>query len=120
MSIGLDIRGLDMTEISHQMERYVADYFKGFSLPVGASLFQESYLLDYDECVDMIPTQHRQHFRETDKFNGASGFLEGIGTFDDSTPILMLLTNDDNSKALFLFVREPAKQHDILLADFLT
>jgi hypothetical protein len=117
---GLVIQGLDSVGISGRLEKYVADYFKGFKLSAGASLFQESYILYFGEVQEVIPKKYHHLFTDKDKFNSYSGFLEGISMYDDSKPILMLLTNCDNTKAFFLFVRDSNMLHDTILADFLS
>ena len=60
----MDITGLDIIQISQHMTTYVENHFKGFMLPQGDSLFQESYLLYFDEVKDTIPEQHHNLFND--------------------------------------------------------
>jgi len=111
----MNIKGLDMAQISRLMAIYVESHVKGFKLSEGDSLFQESYLLHYDEVE--IPEQHRHRFTSTDKFNGASGFIE----VDSRQYVLMILVSEDYSTAYLLSIQGPdleGNEQTVIIGDF--
>lgn len=118
----MDIKGLDLTEISCRLEKYVTCHFKDFILLEGQCLFAESYLFYFDEVKHLIPDKYHHRFKDT-KFNGASGLLEGGSMSDESEFILMMLTDEEYSKALFLLIQEENdlsdKERVTMLADLL-
>jgi len=57
---GLEVRGLDSAEISQKLEKYVADYFNGYKLGVGQSMFMEGYVLEFDELNECIPAEYHK------------------------------------------------------------
>ena len=115
------------TEISVKLAPYIVNYFTDCELyGLDDNLFAESYLLGYDEVAHLIPSEYKGLFSKTDFFNGASGFLDfnyQAGQFKGSDYTIMLLSNEDNSKALFLYVQASnfvtSIQTDILIADFM-
>ena len=124
----VNIKGLDLGEVSSQLQGYVTEYFKDqTNTPrLDECLFTESYLFDFEEIQHLLPTEYHKFFKPTDKFNGASGYLE----FDsESEPdgtceyILSLLSNEDYSKALFLLLQEidntTNEEKVVILKDFL-
>jgi hypothetical protein len=114
----MDIKGLDMTQISQKLAIYVESYFDGFRLPERDSLFQESYRLHFDEVKDSIPRQHHHLFGDDNWFNGASGFIE-VGTQEH----LVMLLADENYETVFtLCLQEADEEGDertIIIKDFL-
>jgi len=114
----MNIEGLDMEQLGLCMSTHVAQHISGYDPTAGASLFQESYLLHYDEAEDMIPEQHRHRFTHSDMFNGASGAIE-IGTVEY---VVMLLASEDYNRAYFLWVQyegEQGEEHSVIVKDFL-
>ena len=87
----MNITGLDMVQISQHMEAYVQSHIKGFTLTAGVSMFQESYIFDFTEIKANIPPRYHHLFKDTDKFNGASGFIE-----HDSQEYTIMLLSDEN------------------------
>jgi len=118
MDKGLDVRGLDATDISRRMEKYVSAHFKGFKLSGGNSLFQENYVLDFTEVKAMIPQEYHHLFKDTDLFNGASGFME----HDSQTYIIMLLSDENHATAYLLTMQwtdKTGKENTVIIGDFL-
>jgi hypothetical protein len=114
----MDIEGLDIVQISRKMTEYVKARFDDFALSESDSLFQENYLLDFDEVKGSIPTQYHKLFGNNDKFNCASGFVD-VGT---QSHILMLLADESYKKA-YLLIMQMTDREDveeiILIKDFL-
>ena len=111
----MNITRLDMAQISQLMSVYVERYVKGFKLSEGDSLFQESYLLHYDEVE--IPEQHRHRFTNTDKFNGASGFIKA----DSQENFVMLLISEDYTTAYLLSMQGSdleGNEQTVIIGDF--
>jgi len=114
----MNITGLDMVQISRLMAVHVENHVKGFKLSDGDSLFQESYLLHYDEVEASIPEQHRHRFNSADKFNGASGFIEA----DSQEHFVMLLISEDYTTAYLLSMQGSdleGNEQAVIIGDFL-
>ena len=123
----MDITGLDILQISEKIYPYVTDYFKGCKLSDFKEWSFESYIFNLSELTHLIPAQHQHRFKDTDKFNGASGFLDFETVpedYENKKFLLMTITDEDNTKIYFLYVQELNedydKQSDILIADFMT
>ena len=59
----MNIQGLNMTEISSQVEWYVDQYFKGVTLCMSAyGLFEESYAFDVEEVRHIFPDEYQRDF----------------------------------------------------------
>ena len=101
MNKGLCIKGLDTVQISAKLSAYVGNHIKDFKLPVGQSLFQESYLLDYEDTKETIPDKYHHLFADTDMFNGLSGFIDA----DGKQYTIMLLADEILSKAYLLSIQ---------------
>ena len=114
----MNIAGLNMTEVSQRMEAYVQSHIKGFTLSAGASMFQESYIFDFAEIKATIPPQYHHLFKDTDKFNGASGFIE----HDSQEYTIMLLSDENYTTAhllTLLWTDTSNKEHTAIIGDFL-
>ena len=118
---------MDFLAVSKMLVPYITAYFTDCELfGLDDNLFAENYELGYEDVEHLILDEHRSMFSESDYFNGASGFLDfnyQTGQFKGNGYTIMLLSNSDNSKALFLYVQASnlvtGEQSDILLADFM-
>ena len=113
----MDIKGLDMTQISRKLAVFVESYFEGFTLPSGDSLFAESYLLHFEEVKDGIPEQYHCRFTDADRFNGAAGFIEVDGT----EHCIMLLSDERYDTAYILSKQESdgnGNERTVIIKDF--
>ena len=126
----MDIRDMDMLEISDKLKPYIATHFKGSgSQLVGLDngVFQEAYRVGYDEVMHLISEEYQSRFCDADMFTGFSGYVELAAKDDapnDIEYIAMLLATEDCANALFLYIQEtlvPSTeiQNDILIADFM-
>lgn len=114
-------------EISKKIQPYITDYFVCCELAdLEDCLFVESYMLGFEEVEHLIPNEYKHLFKSSDYLNGASGFLNfnyQAKRFRGCEYTVMFLSNEDYSKALFLFVQEnnlsTDVQNDILIADFM-
>ena len=114
----MNIKGLDIVKISQLMAIHVESHIKGFVLQEGESLFQESYLFDFEEIAEIIPAQYHHLFKSTHKFNGASGDIE----FDSQAYIVYLLVDEDYATAFLLCLQEVSEGENgktIVIKDFL-
>ena len=114
----MDIQGLDTTQISTKLSAYLENHIKGFKLSAGESLFQESYLLCFEDAKEMIPGKYHHIFTGTDIFNGLSGFIE----VDGKQYTIMLLADEPLSRAYLLSIQYPDTEGgeiSTILADFL-
>jgi hypothetical protein len=106
---------------------FIVDYFAGCELSeLDGDLFAESYSFEREEIFHLIPNEHSGLFNDADNFTGASGFLNfnyQAKRFRGCEYTVMLVSNEDYSKALFLYVQEENPSgdthSDILIADFL-
>jgi len=103
----MDIKGLDMSQISKMIEVYLNEYFNGCVVAIDTNgIFSEVIRLAFDEIDHLIPVDQMQHFQGIEWFNGASGFVE-VSNTDDSTKeshTVMLLLDEHQTKALYLYV----------------
>jgi len=128
-NIGLDIQGMDMTQVSRRMEEYLAKHFengeRGVVIANGTGIFQEVVRLAYGEIDHLlVQPDEVQLFSDDDWFNCASGTFEITNLGNDSSEELtaMLLLNDEQTKALFLYVQKEidadGELANILVKDF--
>ena len=125
-TVGLDIQGLDLTQISRKMEEYLANYFdKCVVIADGNGIFAEVIRLAYDEVEHLIiQPEGVQLFNDGDWFNGASGFFELSSLEDGSKEELtaMLVLDEPQTRALFLYVSKwdatTGNDINILIQDF--
>ena len=85
-----------------------------------SSWFTESYLLYFEEISHLLRLEkYSGAFREGDKFNCAAGIVEIYPLMEY---ILMLVSDEENAKALLLYLQETnpntGNTRDILLKDF--
>ena len=115
----MNITGLDMVQISQRMEAYVQNHIKGFIQTCNTSIFQESYVLDFTEIKATIPPRYHHLFKDTDKFNGASGFIE-----HDSQEYTIMLLSDENYATAYLLALQwtdaSGEEHTAIIGDFLS
>jgi len=123
----IDITGMEIHQVSNIMESYLVNYFTGFIVTYEANIiFQEVFCLAYDEIVNVIPAEQKNFYSKDGWFNGASGFIDLSSIYDGSneTYIVMLLMNEQQTQALYLYVTrfEAASNNDnpyILVKDFM-
>jgi len=114
----MNIQGKTLEQIGKYMSVYVAQHINGYDPSTGTSMFQESNLFHYEEVEDLIPEEHRDIFTCDNKFNGACGIFE-IGAVEYN---IMLLSNEDYSRAYFLWVEftdTAGKKQTELIKDFI-
>ena len=114
---GLCIKGLDAAQISTKLSVYLENHVTGFTLPVGQSIFQENYLLHFEDVMETIPRQYHHLFTDTDKFSGLSGFIQANEQYT-----VMLLADETLSKAYLLTLQyQDTKGGEIsaIIGDFL-
>jgi len=91
----MDVKGLDMSQISKIIEVYLNEYFTGCVVVTAANgIFSEVIRLAFDEIDHLIPVDQMQYFQGTEWFNGASGFVEVSNTDDgitESNTVILLL-----------------------------
>jgi hypothetical protein len=103
----MNIKGMNIKQISRKLEMYVSAYYKDFKLSAGQCLLSESYIFDFEEIKHLIPEQYHQQLNDK-KFNGMSGGIEFDPTPNDSEIILMLITDENNSTLCFCWFRSRA------------
>ena len=107
----MDIKGLTLQEIGEKMKKFLPSYLQpDFQ-------FQESYQLQFDEIKHNIPHKYHKFFNDDDKINSASG---GVETEDSEyNHTIILVSNSDNSEALFLFLQKENKETGEVETDLL-
>ena len=122
----MDITGMDIIHISHLMEKYLIDHFKGRKeLKYNDNLFAEVIHLAVEEVSHLIPANKKHLFRKDEWINGAAGYVcfQNKQTKSDEPYTVMLVANDSFTHALFLFImknEEPFRDDNaILVKDFL-
>ena len=104
----MDIKGLDMLQISNRMEACLTAHFPGYALTSDANgIFQEVIRLQYDEIDHLIiQPEHKPLFNTDEWFLGASGIIELSNTHSGGkeTYTVMLVLDEPQTKALFLYV----------------
>ena len=119
MDKGLDVKGLDATDISRKIENYVVEHFKGFKVDTSESFFMEGHRFSHEEISGLIPDKYAHLFSDEDTFMGLDGFV----IFDNKDPCSIALLLDENQeRAYLLCVDEPDEQGNenmIVIGDFL-
>lgn len=118
---------MNIIEISRQLQHYVTDYFKGCKLSgLDEGMFAESCQFDFTEIKHLIPPEYHGLYKDTDWFNCASGYVlfdSKSDEFRGSVFMVMLISDEEYSNALFLLLQEENDvthtNRDILLADFI-
>ena len=98
----MNIKELNIEEISDKIKKYLPPYIqKDFR-------FQENYILEFNEISSSIPEKYHKLFKNSDMINSASGCVET----DDSEfdYIIILLSNENYSRALFLLLQKVNKE----------
>ena len=105
---GLDVQGLNITQISRKMEEYLANYFDMCAVVAdGAGMFAEVIRLGYDEIEHLlVQPEGIQMFNGDEWFMGASGFFETSNIDNQSKEeyTVMLVLNEQQSQALYLYI----------------
>jgi|GEM_PF-3094934 len=121
---GLDVKGLDVTELSRKMEKYIADYFPDYTPNTDKPLFLEGHLFWLEEIISFLPDYHYQYFTDNSRFIGMSGYLAIDYIWDKASDSFVMLLMDEHSEyAYLLFLREMNKLgvgRTIIIKDFLT
>ena len=122
----MDITGLNIMQIQKKIYPYVAHYFKRCKVSSFKEWAFDSFIFDFEEIIHLIPSKHHHRFKDGARFSGASGFLELDSTtaeYQDKKYILMLISDENNKTAYFLYVQELSnnydKQRDILIKNFM-
>jgi len=120
---GLEVKGLDVVEISQILEKYVADYFNGYELSTGRSMFMEDYVLHFDEVNELIPAKHHHHFTDDSKFTCMSGYIiidYVAGKVDERVAMLLM---DEHSTYVYMLcvqeVDEKGVEKTVIIKDFM-
>jgi hypothetical protein len=101
----MNISNLTLKEVSHKMRELLPSYLQKYN--DGESLFQESYSLDFDEINHNIPEKYHKYFKGNDSIQNASGIISASRFEYDY--IVILLSNADYSRALFLLLQKENK-----------
>jgi len=121
MSIkGLRIKGLDTVDVSLKLEKYVAEYFTGYALGIGQSMFMEAYFFHFSEVKEMIPVNHHHLFTENDRLIGMSGYISLNDNLDER--VIMMLTDEHGEYAYLLYLQsedENGNTESVIIKDFL-
>ena len=119
---GLEVKGLDSTEISQKLEKYVADYFKGYKLGTGQSMFMEGYELEFCEINDWIPAEYHNHFTNDDKFTCMSGYIVIDYKDGKADERVISIVMDEHSEYIYLLCLQDAdekgEENIIIIGDF--
>jgi hypothetical protein len=97
----MNISGLTLDEVNEKIKEYyptfIGDDFK----------FQENYQMEFGEISHNISKKYHKFFNDSDIINNASGLVEADKFDFDYT--LILLSNEDQSQALFLILQSEDK-----------
>jgi len=120
---GLYIGGIEATGISQLMEKYVAEYFNGYKLDEGESMFQEGHVFYFEEIKDVIPAKYHHFIKNEDKFGGLSGYIT-IGCKDGNADerIISVLMCECGSYLYLLSTQEIGEngiERTIIIKDFI-
>ena len=116
----MDVVGLDTSEISQKLEKYVVDYFQGFKLGKNQSMFAEGHTFDFTEVLHLIPEPHHHAFTDDSKFLGMCGDITVSNPQGQPTEhTLMLLLNEESSQAYVLATQQPDMGETVIIKDFL-
>ena len=120
---GLNIKGMDMTQIGRIMESYIKDCFADCTLRVADNgLFSEVARLAHDEINHLlIQSDEQKLFNGDEWFNGASGLVDlnsSDGSLEECTAMLIL--DEQQEQALYLYVSRWYMANEIttLVKDF--
>jgi hypothetical protein len=104
----MDIKGLDISQISKKMEIYLEEHFTGHTIESYTNgIFQEVIRMSYDEIAHLlIQPEGKQRFKGDEWFNGASGIVELSNTDSGKKEsyTIMLVMDEQQTQALFLYV----------------
>ena len=111
----MNISNLTLKEVSHRIREYLPSYLQKYN--EGESLFQESYSLQFDEINHNIPDKYHKYFNDEDCIQNASGIISASRFEYDY--VVILLSNADYSKALFLLLQKENKDTGDVTIEFL-
>ena len=122
----MNIKDMDFMQLSSMIQPYLEGYFIGCDLLVPENgVFQERHWLTFDEIEHLIPHEDKSLYDDSDEFYSTCGclYFNGMsGRFADSDYIVILLSDADVSKALYLYVQEMNNvirtSQNLLVADF--
>ena len=105
---GLNVQGLDITQINRKMEEYLAHHFDECVVVAdGNGIFAEVYRLAYDEIDHLlVQPECMQLFNGNEWFMGASGLFEtsGLDNGEKETYTAMLVLDENQAQALYLYI----------------
>ena len=121
---GLDVRRLDSVGISQLLKTYVSDYFNGYELDEGQSMFQEGHIFYFDEVKGIMPTKYHHLIVDDDKFGGLSGYIT-VGCEDGQADerIISVLMCECGAYLYLLCVQETDEdgtERTTIIKDFIT
>ncbi|MCL1882139.1 MAG: hypothetical protein FWF81_00070 [Defluviitaleaceae bacterium] len=123
MDKGLDVKGLDVYELSRKMEKFVTAHFNDYKLGADESMFMEGHLFYYEEVQKMFPSKHQHLFTGDCKFLGMSGYITVNHAGDKADErIIMLLMDEQSERAYLLCLEETDEQgneNTVIIEDFL-
>jgi len=117
---GLYIGGIDSTGISKLVEKHVSEYFSGYRLDEGQSMFQEGNIFYFEEVKEIIPTKYHQFITDVDKFGGLSGCITLESGEEHIVSVMMC---ECGAYIYFLFTQEPDEggiERAVIIKDFIT
>jgi|GEM_PF-4466631 len=122
----MDIKELDMLEVSKEMEVLITEHFTGYTiLNNDRGIFSEFFLFAISEIDPLIIQQiEKPPFHGGKWFGGASGIIElaEVGGEANQNYIVTLVMDEPQTQALFLYVTKwSATTNDdinILIKDF--
>jgi hypothetical protein len=119
----MNVKELDVYEISRKLERYIADYFNGYRLGANESMLQEGYLLYFEEIESMLPKKYLKLFADKDKFLCMSGFIALDKSHGETEQHVISLLMDEQGERAFLLclekTNEDGEEKTIIIKDFL-
>ena len=101
----MNIKELTQHQISDKIREYLPLFMQKHN--EGENLFQEAYILDFDEISHNLPKKYHKHFNDNDKINNISGTIESTAFDYDYT--INLLTDEKSEKAYFLLLQKNYK-----------
>jgi len=108
----MDITGLTLQEIGEKIKKFLPSYLQS------DFQFQENYQLQFDEIKHHVPKKYHKFFNNDDKINSTSGSVEVIKIEYDYN--LILVSNEDFTEALFLFLQKENKETGEVETELLT
>ena len=108
----MNIKNLTLQEIGEKIKKFLPPFLNN------DFQFQESYQLEFEEVRHNIPKKYHKFFNDSDMINSASGIIENDKFEDDY--IVILVSSQDYSQALFLFLQSENKSTGEVKTELLT